>query len=176
MKVKSRATLVIGLLLILVGTVLILRDALNITLGKSYSYPALSMAIGALFLFSIRSRRNLGAVLPGLFFFVGGAVILSMNLPQIYQVISVLEPWSFFLLLLGISFLGLYCVKPKDVGLLVPIAIFLGLGTLFALYDFGKINHEFIYRYWPFIPIVIGVLIIIRALVSKSPSRNESNA
>jgi len=168
MKKQSKASLIVGILLIVIGSLLLIQNLIDFYLGRSHIYPLLIMALGLLFLFSIRSREKSGAVIPGTFLFLGGAIILSMNYDPIYDVLSNIYPWTFVLLLLGISFLVFFILKPRDFGLLVPVTVFLLLGTLFLLYDLWIIEWESIKQLWPFIPILIGIGIIIHAIAKKS--------
>lgn len=168
MKKQSKASLVIGLLLVIIGILLLIQNLYDFYLERSHLFPILIMALGLLFLFSIRRRERSGAVVPGTFLFLGGAILFSMNFDPIYDIFSNIYPWTFVLLLLGISFLVLFIIKPRDYGLLVPISVFLSLGILFLLYDLWIIDLDGIKRLWPFIPIIIGIGIIIHAIVKSS--------
>ncbi|MBN1349396.1 hypothetical protein JXJ21_08300 [candidate division KSB1 bacterium] len=172
MKGHTRASLAVGILLIAIGSLLLIHNLMDLYLGRSYFIPLMIMAVGALFFASIRSREKSGAALPGTFFLLGGAAILAMNYPPIYEVMSNIYPWTFVILLLGLSFFVLFLIKPGDTGLLIPASVLIVLGALFTLHDLWILDWDNINRLWPLIPIAIGVGIIVRAILKK-PMQTE---
>ncbi len=78
-------------------------------------------------------------------------------------------PWDWpatLCCVLGLSFLVLYLFDPRRVGVLVPVAIFGGLGTLYYLWwwdlmDWYDVRY-YVQTYWPALLILWGLGFILR--------------
>ncbi|MCI0512732.1 DUF5668 domain-containing protein [candidate division KSB1 bacterium] len=163
-----RGHLLVGVFLIAIGTILLITNISDFTLGWSYLGPIILMLIGVLFFSSIRSRRQSGAIFPGTIFFLTGLAFFLTNFDAAYDFIQNIEPPTFIVLVIGIAFLALYLCRLNEVGLLIPTGIFLTLGLLLLFNDFYRIDWDWVHRLWPLIPILIGVGIVMRGISKRT--------
>ncbi len=165
-----------GLILILIGALLLVHKLTPFSFGWYEIYPLILIALGVLIFGSVIGKREKKAVFFGTFLFLLGAFFLLRNydiIPYYY----LREVWPIILIILGLSFLSIFIVKPSDWGLLVPALIFLFLGVIFLLQRFHIIYWDVwdnIVYYWPVILIIIGGAIIIGAL-KKQPNHKQVN-
>jgi hypothetical protein len=171
---NNRSNLIFGIILITIGAILLVANLTDYRIGWSYLGPAILIFIGILFFASIKSRQRAGAIFPGIIFFVTGLAFFLTNFSSFYEVLIRIEFHTFVMLVLTVAFLGLYLIRPQEVGLLVPTAVFAMLGALFLLNDFWILDWDSIGRLWPLIPIGIGVAIVIHGLRRKEmhPTNN----
>ena len=160
---------IFGIILVVVGAGLLLRqmDILRVD-GKSMllfgfvSYGAATIIRS--FLTNIRQSLFLGSVS----FFIGILLVLG-NYELIEPTAYVYVPGV--LISFGLSFMMLFIFNYKDVHLLLPAVIFIGLGAAFMMTEIGFLYpsdvKEAISRYWPVALILFGILMLFRRKESK---------
>ena len=160
---------VFGIILVTVGVGLLLRqmeilrvDGKSLLLFGAAAYGA-AMIIRS-FLMNIRQSLFLGSVS----FFIGILFLLGH-----YELI---EPTAYIyvpgiLISFGLSFMMLFIFNYKDVHLLLPAVIFVGLGIAFMMTELGYLYprdvKDAISRYWPVAIILFGVLMLFRRKETK---------
>jgi hypothetical protein len=160
---------IFGIILVVVGAGLLLRqmDILRVD-GKSmllFGFVAYGAAmIIRSFLTNIRQSLFLGSVS----FFIGILLVLG-NYELIEPTAYVYVPGV--LISFGLSFMMLFIFNYKDIHLLLPAVIFVGLGGAFMMTEIGFLYpsdvKEAISRYWPVALILFGILMLFRRKESK---------
>jgi len=172
----KKSSILPGLLLIFIGILLLTNKLLPDILDWRRLYPIIIMAIGVWILSSTccQHKKDKGGVFPGSVLFLIGLFFFLRNydiIPYSYDV------WPIYIIILGLGFLALFIVKPRDWGTLIPAAIFLffGIVSLFNIYYIIDWDAwDMVGDYWPIILILIGVSIIISSL-KKHLYKNEGN-
>jgi hypothetical protein len=163
---RPTGSYVTGILLILIG-LLLLIDRLDLfRFTWRTMYPVLVLSTGLLFLVLSGGTRNRGAIFSGSVLTVLGVFFVLRNYRLLTEV-RYLEGWAVFLVSLGIGFLVLYVLEPKDWGLLVPGGILLFIGGTALLEQLGVIDWrtwEQIIDFWPVILILIGAKLLYTGL------------
>lgn len=173
---KHKHSLLPGLILILIGSVLLVNKLTSYSFGWDEIYPLILIALGVLIFISVIGKQDKGAVFFGTFFFLIGLFYFIKNCELISHYYMRAE-WQTFLVILGLAFLSVFIAKPSDWGVLIPAAIFLFLGAGFLLRKFHVIYWDIghvISDYWPVILIIIGGGIIVGA-VKRQPCCTETN-
>lgn len=161
---------ILGILLVVVGVGLLLRkvhflqiDGVTILLFGLVVYGSLTIVRS--FATDIRQSLFFGS----LCFYSGTLLLLGKyhfieNSPFLYV--------PGFLIVFGVAFLMLFVFNMKDVHLLVPSLIFIGIGVAFMLTETGywyvSDVKEAIRMYWPVALVLFGALL----LVSKRGARS----
>ena len=164
----KRASILPGLILIFIGTIILLYKFFPGFVDFRHTYPVVLLALGMMLIFSVccKSKTDKGAVFPGtILFFIGLFFFLrNFGLVDYYYV---REIWPIFIIIVGLGFLALFIAKPSDTGVVVPAGIHLFIGIITLLNKLYLINIELwevIADYWPVILIVIGAGIILGSL------------
>ncbi len=163
----SKAHLVVGLLLIIIGVFLLVGNLTDWLIDFNYVVPGILMLIGIMFFSSVISRNKPGSIFPGVIFFLLGFYYLMLNFRSIGDFLHEFEMRTIILIIVGLAFFALYALKPQDVGLLIPGSILLILGAFFALTDLWIINEELLYKLWPILPILAGAILVARGLLKQ---------
>ncbi|MBN2088100.1 hypothetical protein JW964_00725 [candidate division KSB1 bacterium] len=163
----SKAHLIVGLLLIIIGAVLLVGNLTDWLIGFNYLVPGVLMLIGVMFFLSVISKNKPRAIFPGVICFLLGFYYFMLNFRTIGDFLLEFEMRTIILIIVGLAFFALYALKPQDVGLLIPGSILLILGAFFALTDLWIINEELLYRLWPILPILIGAILVARGLLKQ---------
>jgi hypothetical protein len=163
----SKAHLIVGLLLIIIGAVLLAGNLTDWLIGIDYFFPGILMLVGVMFFVTVVSRNRPGAIFPGVIFFLLGLYHFMLNFDVISDFLHEFQMRSIILIIIGLAFFALYALKPRDVGLLIPGSILLILGAFFALTDLWIIDEELLYKLWPLLPILIGAILVARGLLKQ---------
>jgi len=168
MNETKKASILPGLILIFVGSIILLYKFFPGFVDFRHAYPIVLLALGVMLIFSVccKSKTDKGAVFPGtILFFIGLFFFLrNYGLVEYYYV---REVWPIFIIMVGLGFLALFLAKPSDSGVLVPAGILLFIGVISLLNKLYIIDielWEIIADYWPVILIVIGLSIILGSL------------
>ncbi len=171
---RPTGSYVTGVLLILVGILLLLDRIGLLDLTWRTTYPVLVLVTGLLFLILSGGVRNRGAIFAGSVLTLLGAYFVLNNY-RLVHVLRYLEGWSVFFVALGIGFLVLYALEPKDWGLLVPGGILVFIGGAAILEELDLIDWytwERIIDFWPVILILIGAKLLYSGL-RKQPGEQQ---
>lgn len=163
----SKAHLLVGLLLIIIGAVLLVGNLTDWLRGIDYYLPGILMIIGIMFFISVVTRNRPGAIFPGVIFFLLGFYYFMLNFRFSGDFLHEFEFRSIILIIIGLAFFARYALKPGDVGLLIPGSVFLILGAFFALTDLWIIDEDLLYKLWPLLPILIGAILVARGLLKQ---------
>lgn len=160
-----------GLILILIGVVLLLHQLEVLYFNWRQIYPILLLVLGGLFLVSVKTKDDKGAVFPGtvlivlgLFFFIRNYGFFSFD----YYFYEFEDFWPIFLVAVGLGFVVLYFIKPQDWGVLIPGSVLLLFGIIFFLRVTGVFYWKDFADYWPVILIAVGISIVINSLRRKT--------
>ncbi|MBC8181981.1 hypothetical protein H8E88_12750 [candidate division KSB1 bacterium] len=161
----KRSSILPGLVLIFVGSIILLYKLFPGFVDFRHTYPVVLLVLGVMMIFSVccKSKTDKGAVFPGTILFLIGLFyfLRNFNLIEYYYV---REVWPIFIIIVGLGFLTLFIAKPSDKGVLIPAGILLFIGVISLLNKLYLIDvelWEIIADYWPVILIVIGVSIIL---------------
>lgn len=162
--VKAIKIPVLGIILVVVGVGLLLRQLNIITIDAGTVIAAAVTVYGGTMIirsFSLQIRQSL--FFGSLCFFSGIVILLGM-----YHVIE-RSPYIYipaFLLVFGLAFLMLFIFNVKDIHLLVPASVFIGLGIAFMMTEIGywylEDVKDAIAMYWPVALILFGGLLLVR--------------
>ena len=144
-------SLIMGIMLIIIGSVLLLPSFTDLTLGDLW--PVLMLAPGILFFLGfVADRKSYGLLMPG-------AILTTYGLVFFYCTISgwsaMHELWAFYLVGPGIGFFLMYYFGKKETALLIPGTVLTLLGLIFIL---RSTDYDYL---WPVAIILAGVLIIM---------------
>lgn len=181
---KKKGSLFPGLLLIAIGAILILRriDYDFYYFSWDMIIPLVGVLLGLRFWITAFTFGNKGRVFPGTLLLVLGAFFLAWNSGYLLDYLYYDTFWPIFPTALGLSFLALVLVSPRNWLSIFPAIIFLGVGGIsFAIYldylsyweleDFWY-EHEYMLDsaedFFPLLIIIIGIIIIVSSLkISK---------
>ncbi|MDH3252518.1 MAG: DUF5668 domain-containing protein [Ignavibacteria bacterium] len=158
----------IGTALVLIGVVMLLARLDVLRWEWWVAIWVLVAALGAVKIVQGISGRRPGKVFWGtVLLLIGGAQVLS-HAGLMNDLPHYLTPFSLPLLLtiVGIAFLAMFLVNPKEWQILVPALGFLGIGTVMILADLGTFSREEVVHavrnYWPLGLIVFGTALLLR--------------
>ncbi len=167
---ESRKSFLPGIALIAVGTILLLQRMDLISFRWRDLYPLLMLAIsGTLYAMAYfkddkKSSFPAGILLVlGVFFFLRNYDLFSFDFYFYYPG----EFWPIFLLAIGFGYISRFLFDRSAVNLLVPAAIWFGLGVLFMLGHAGFLHRIRLRTYWPLILIAVGAGLVISNLRGK---------
>lgn len=158
---KRSGSLITGIILILLGSALVLRqfDIFEFYYFKSYGF----FILGLLFLIHGISRSSS----PQIYF---SAVITLIGFYYILDVLNIVDTASqlsvaVYTLIFGISFYPLILLKNKRLNYLLIGNLITLIGFIFLFWHFEIINHRFLItmvdRYWPITIILLGLIFLI---------------
>lgn len=165
-------SLVTGLVFILIGAGLLADRFLSFRFGWEQAFPILLIAL-AISSFIRAFSGNRHSAFWGGFLGLLGAYFFLRNY-EFVEAFWFFEYWPMFLLAFGCGFICSFLFYPADWGVLIPAAIFTGLGALFlldSLHVFKNIWSTFwdlAESYWPIILILVGLGVIGGSLKSRS--------
>ena len=170
---KSGRFSIAGVFLILVGILLILSrlHILHMSWGNLIwtfllVYAVVVVARGF-------ARRRAAAVFFGtLLFFISLHAVLQLWGVVLFGFAEWIPNIS---LALGLSFLVLYVLEPRNVGLLIPFILFAGFGAVYYLWwwdmvDLFDVKH-YAATYWPLLLVLFGISVMVK----KRPSAPRAN-
>lgn len=147
----------LGWILVVLGLFFILQYLLD---WDFYWAVVLIIVGGVLFLYAI-VKRSEGGIFPGSFLFLLGLIFL---LYEIGVIDPLNETWPLILIVLGISFVMIFLIRPQDWGVLIPGGILVVLGLIFLLRNYRYISWDAvgdILQWWPLILVAMGVGLLI---------------
>ncbi len=146
-----------GWILVVLGLFFILQYLLD---WEFYWAMVLIVVGGVLFLYAL-IKRSEGGIFPGTFLFLLGLIFL-LNQFDVIDPLS--ETWPLILIIIGVSFVMIFLVRPQDWGVLIPGGILIILGLIFLLRNYRYISWGTvgdILQWWPLILIVLGVKLLM---------------
>ena len=166
--------LVIGTAALVAGGVLLMVTLGSFTLPASL-WPLAPVAAGLVFLYLAYVRgRSSRYILPGMLLVLGGLFFLLVETVIGWEALD--RAWPAFMLITGLSLLawGLR-LKPKArTAIIVPGLFIAALGVL--LFPFSLQRHPgslaaFVGRWWPFVLVVIGLVLLASFFSTRKPNR-----
>jgi hypothetical protein len=146
-------SVITGMALITIGAIFLLPNFTSLTLRDLW--PILMFGPGILFFAGFLSdRNNYGLLMPGSILTTYGLLFLTCSIFG-WEEMELL--WPAFILGPGAGFLLMYFFGKKELGLLIPGAIF---STLALLFFFHTTRYG---EFWPLIIIAAGVLLILNS-------------
>jgi len=153
---------IIGLALVVLGLIFLFENFGIIEFDFSRMWPLIVILAGSGFWIGFfRSRKDSGLILPGTILLVYGFLFLFCALYGWWYMENL---WPGFLFGPGLGFVLMYLFGEKEVGLLIPGGILLGLSIIFFL------RYSVILDYWPLILIAVGLYLIYKHSKSKGAS------
>ncbi len=164
---KKNRVPIIGVVLILVGAVLLLRQMDVITISWNFLIWSGLLLYGAALVIRSLWYNERKKIFWGTMCFLTGVLFLTKEFGFTHTSFSILSPA--FLLILGLSFFMLFVFNPKDWHILIPSFIFLGLGITLMMTSLGFWYIEevgkIISSYWPILLIIIGGTMLLKRRV-----------
>lgn len=163
-KEKINRIPIVGIIFVILGVGLLLRQLNILHLdGKTLIYFGLVVYGGIVIVRSFLTNMRRSLFFGSLCFYSGTLLLLGKyNLIESSGYIFV----PGFLIVFGLAFLMLFIFNFKEIHLLVPAGIFIGLGISFMLTEIGYLYpsdvKEAIKMYWPAAIILFGILMLLR--------------
>lgn len=172
---KREKSFIPGVILIVIGSYFLLNRLGLFYLRWRSVYPIILLAVGALFLVAIFTKKDKGAAFPATVLLVLGLFFFLRNfdyLPFGFYLHDIEAFWPIFLIAFGLGFVVLFFFKSEDWGLLIPGGVLLFFGVIFLLRAMGIFYwHNFV-DYWPVILIAVGLGIVVSSL-RKKPDNHD---
>lgn len=151
----NRNTLAFGCALIVLGLLFL---AVNFSeFGWEEFWPLIIIAGGLVFLTAyVVDRRNYGFLMPATILTIYGALFQTCSLTD-WE--NMEQWWPTFILGPGLGLLAMYFGGKREIGLLVPASILIGLASIFFIV-FGPLQA--FERYWPVLLILAGLGLLLR--------------
>lgn len=171
---KKNSNLTWGVILVVFGVYLILRNFGIISIGKLIGtfWPLIILFISFMFHVGYFSNapKKVGLLVPGGILLTVGIVC---QLSMLYNNWHVL--WPGFVLAPAVGLFELYIYGNKNQGLLIPIAILSGLSAIFFFsFSFRYLNT--IVRYaFPGLIILLGLSFIVRSIQVDEDNNEEDD-
>ncbi|MFZ3589548.1 LiaI-LiaF-like domain-containing protein [Bacillus sp. DJP31] len=163
MKLKD---VLIGTTLIIVGVIFSLQSFGIVTNFWGYFWPMFLIVPGVIFhlaFFLSGAKKHLAGLL------VPGGILLVIGLLFAFETMTSWQfsedTWPIYLFAVALGLFELYVFGGRESGLLIPVFILAGIGTIFLLN--GLLSYP-IFKFWPLILIAVGLYIILGRSRSKS--------
>ncbi|OQX85344.1 hypothetical protein B6D60_08030 [candidate division KSB1 bacterium 4484_87] len=161
---RKNPSLTPGIFLIFLGLILLAYKLMPDFLGWREIYPLILLALGLWLIIEalLPNKKERGAIFPGTILFLFGLFFFLRNfefVPYYY----LRDVWPVLLVILGLAFLSLYLVNPRDQGSLIPAGLFLFFGIVLLLNKLHIVNWQIgdlISKYWPVALILVGAGLI----------------
>ncbi len=176
---KNYSSLILGLVFILFGLGLLLDRLDMFAFGWTQIYPVIFLLIAISSFLSAAAGQKNAAFWAGIFAILG--LFFTLRNFGVIPYYWFVEYWPIFLIALGFGFIFLYIFYPRDWGVLIPGAIFLGLGTLFILGTMDLLEDvfenivEITFTYWPLVLVLIGLLLLLNSIRHKELRENDKS-
>jgi hypothetical protein len=167
--IKKNPSVIPGVLLILFGLWILLRQFDFLTPYEGRIFPILLIAVAVFLLVEAVRRSRSGAFFWSVFFFQLGIFFLLRNYGWI-SYSSGEEYWPLFLFAFGLGFYILFLFNVKSWGVLVPAGLFMYFGLAAAAHTFEEVPRtvETMGDYfWPFFLLATGIVLLIHAAREK---------
>ena len=165
MSKRDKRSLVIGIILILAGAFIIAERYIDFYyryyLGWDVVLPALGALLGAYILVKAFIGPNRGNVFMGTIFLSLGVYFFLRN-TYIIRILNWYESWPVIIIAVGLGFLMMFIVKPKDWGPIIPAFILLVLGGGFLAEEWGFIGGFLVLAVF-FVMMMRGIRIVSSA-------------
>jgi hypothetical protein len=152
-----------GIALIVVGAAMLLSRIGVVTFGWHAALWGIVALFGAYKLITAFPTRRSGAAFWGTVFLVGGGYLMLEDLSVLYVSSYLLFPWT--VVLVGVAFLMMFMVAPRNWHVLVPSLFFLGVGAVMVLSEMGYLNRwdvvETVRMYWPIVLVLFGITLLL---------------
>jgi hypothetical protein len=161
---KRNPSIVPGVLLILFGLWILLRQFERLIACEEKVFPFLLIAV-ALFLLAEAVRRSHSAALFwSVFFFQIGIFFLLRNYGRIpYS--GGEEYWPLFIFAFGLGFYFLFLFNAKSWGVLIPSGLFMYFGLAASARTFEEVPAAVELasdHFWPFFLLATGIVLLIQ--------------
>lgn len=171
---KKNSNLTWGIILVVFGVYLILRNFGIISFGKLIGtfWPLIIIFISFMFHVGYFSNapKNVGLLVPGGVLLTVGIVCQMSMLYNNWHVL-----WPGFVLAPAVGLFELYIFGKKTQGLLIPIAILSGLSAIF-FFSFSFRYLNVIARYaFPALIILLGLSFIVRSIQVEEYNEKDNN-
>ena len=166
---ERKASLVPGVLLIVIGTWIFLQRFFHLSFYWFRVYPVLLVLFGGFLIYHTFARRRSGGLFCGVVLLILGAFFFLRNfdfIPYFYAD----EYWPLFLVASGLGFVALFMFDPKEWGVLIPAGFLLFFGVGFSMRTFHGYFwgwDRFVETYWPAVLILIGAAVLVRGFLPK---------
>jgi hypothetical protein len=168
--IQKNRSLLPGIILIIIGAFILLRNLALFRFYWSESYPIFFILLGLVLIVAFIFYRSKSYIFWGSVFLMLGIFFMLRN----YDIIDYFfmdEVWPIFLIILGIAFLVKFLVDPKDFGALIPagILLFIGIINLLRALHYWE-AYDYVKQYWPLLIVIVGLNIIITAMIKNRNS------
>ncbi len=152
----------------LIGGMMLL-DRMNVLRWEWWAvvWSVITVLGGAKIVQGVTTRKS-GKVFWGtILFLLGGLQVLDYA-GLLHNIPHYMVPFSLptILATLGVAFLAMFLVDPREWQLLIPAVAFFGLGAVMILSDLGMLDREGVVdavrNYWPVGLIVFGLALLFR--------------
>jgi LiaF transmembrane domain len=158
----------LGISLILIGVAMLL-DRLDVVEWEWWVVVwAIVAALGGIKIAQGVAHRKGGKVFWGTVLLLFGGVQVLDYAGLLNGFPHYMFPFSLpvVLAVVGVAFLAMFLIEPREWQLLVPACAFLGLGTVMILADLGTLSRDSVVdavsSYWPVGLIVFGMALLLR--------------
>jgi hypothetical protein len=152
-----------GVGLVFIGLALLLRKLNVVAMDWPVILWAIVTVVGGAKIVQGYSARAHGMAFWGTLLFLVGGYNLLWNIDVLVIRHGLVIPALF--LAIGVSFLVMYTVTPKDWHLLVPALVFAGLGAVMGLAEMGYLYRwdveDAVRTYWPAALILFGASLLL---------------
>ena len=159
--------MVIGVGLVILGILFLSENFGYLSFDFQNVWPVFVLLAGVGFWIGFyQDRKNYGLLMPGSILIIYGILFLYSSVEGWYLMSYW---WPIFILGPGIGFFMMYIFGEKEKGMLIPASILTGISVLFL------IGYSGIWRYWPVIMIVVGLVLIFRYQLNRDKKSEEGN-
>ncbi len=152
-----------GIALIVIGGAMLLYRLHVVMFGWHTAFWGIVAIFGAYKLVTAFASGRTGGAFWGTVLFVIGGYQTLEDLGLAYVSTYLLFPWT--VVLVGVGFLMMFAVKPRNWHVIVPAVFFMGTGALMVLSELGYLDRwdvvEVLRQYWPIALIVFGVTLLL---------------
>ena len=151
---------VLGIGLVLIGILFLFQNFGYVEINFREIWPFFVILGGLGFwLGFFGNRENSGLIMPGTILTTYGIMFLYCSYEGWFMMQIV---WPFFLIGPGLGFFFMYLFGKHERDLLIPGSILTLLGFFFFL---GKTGY---FRFWPFLLIILGIVLLVKHQMAKS--------
>jgi hypothetical protein len=157
-------TLIIGVCCLLAGGLALLSTLGFLpSPGNLWPLPLIIVGMGILYSVFLKGKKDI-YILPGMFLSLGGILALLLN--TLISETSLVKIWPAFMLVTGLCLIP-YALRKKHryrMAVLISAFSIIALSCLFLPFSLGIASMsftEFVLTWWPVLPIVLGVFLLI---------------
>ncbi len=161
---NSKASIVPGILIILLGSVLFVHEMDWFHFDWYNLYPLIFLLMGAALILISILDRNHNPMFWGTILLLLGVLFLMRNYGYL-NYFSFREVWPVFLIIIGLAFVTSFLLRPNDLGMLIPAGFLIIPGSALLL---RKLHfwaaYEYVANFWPLLIVLVGVVIVVKSL------------